>query len=364
VDFYIMPTNDVWVRDNGPIYVYDSEMNWHILDWGFNGWGGDYNFELCEEIPELIGNATNTNVVDLNASMTIEGGGWETDGQGVFLATRTSILSQINSMGALSIRNKGMSQLEAEDVLAYNLNVTKFIWLDGYLSSYDVTDAHVDGFAKFANGHTIVTMNEEDLQYWELSNTDINNLYTATNASNEPYDLVYLPLTQNDVVTAYGSDLGYKGSYVNYYVANSVVLVPNYDDPHDDDANAIIQNLYPNRTVIGIDVRNLYENGGMVHCVTQQQPRMAVTSVSNSALSNPLRVYPTITNTELHIQCIEPSMHQLTITDALGKTYWQSNINPTSTFTLDVNHWSPGVYLLTGHTQQGLIYQQRFQVVH
>jgi agmatine deiminase len=64
----------------------------------------------------------------------------------------------------------------------------------------------------------------------------------------------------------------YKGSYVNYYVANEVVLVPNYNDPNEAVANSIIQGLYPGRTVIGIDVRNLYENGGMVHCVTQQQP--------------------------------------------------------------------------------------------
>lgn len=72
--------------------------------------------------------------------------------------------------------------------------------------------------------------------------------------------------------TVYGKQLDYKGSYVNYYVANGVVLVPNYGDVNDEAANKIIQKQYPDRKVIGIDVRNLYENGGMVHCVTQQQP--------------------------------------------------------------------------------------------
>ncbi len=90
--------------------------------------------------------------------------------------------------------------------------------------------------------------------------------------NNVAYNIVYVPLTQNNVVTAYGNNLGYKGSYCNYYVANNVVLVPNYNDPNDAVANAIIQALYPGRTVVGIDCRNLYENGGMVHCVTQQQP--------------------------------------------------------------------------------------------
>ena len=45
------------------------------------------------------------------------------------------------------------------------------------------------------------------------------------------------------------------------------------NDPNDAIANAKIQTLYPTRTVVGIDVRNLYENGGMIHCVTQQQPQ-------------------------------------------------------------------------------------------
>ncbi len=72
---------------------------------------------------------------------------------------------------------------------------------------------------------------------------------------------------------ANGKKLAYKGSYINYYIGNNAVLVPNYNDPNDAAANAQIQALYPSRKVIGIDVRNLYENGGMVHCVTQQQPK-------------------------------------------------------------------------------------------
>jgi agmatine deiminase len=87
------------------------------------------------------------------------------------------------------------------------------------------------------------------------------------------YNFVKLPLTKNNVVTTYGKNLGYKGSYVNYYTGNTVVLVPNYNDPNDAVANRILQELYPTKTVVGIDCRNLYANGGMVHCVTQQQPR-------------------------------------------------------------------------------------------
>jgi agmatine deiminase len=115
-------------------------------------------------------------------------------------------------------------------------------------------------------------MNATDLNYWSISSKDVNTLYAATNTSGQRYNILKLPLTANNVVTAYGKNLGYKGSYVNYYVGNNVVLVPEYKDANDTVARNLLQSLYPTRSIVGIDVRNLFANGGMVHCVTQQQP--------------------------------------------------------------------------------------------
>jgi agmatine deiminase len=269
VDFQLFQTNDVWVRDNGPIFVRDSDGILLIQDWGFNGWGGKYNYNLCDPIPTNVGSAIAMSVVNLNSVMTIEGGAYELDGNGVWLGCKSSTLSQSPSN---SVRNLGMTQQDAELILTQYLGVSKYIWLDGYTGTDDITDAHIDGFAKFANDSTLVTMNNSDLNYWGLSSADITTLNNATNVNNVPYNFVFLPLTQNNVTTTYGNNLGYKGSYCNYYIGNTVVLVPNYNDVKDEVANAIIQELHPERTVIGIDCRNLYENGGMVHCVTQQQP--------------------------------------------------------------------------------------------
>lgn len=268
VDFFVYPTNDVWVRDNGPIFAKDADGNLVIEDWGFNGWGGKYNFNHCDPIPTSIGNELGTTIINLNSTMVCEGGAYEIDGHGALMACRSSILSQ---SPANTVRNPGMTQSQAEAIMTNYLGVTKFIWLDGVPGS-DITDTHIDGFAKFVNGNTIVTMNNADLEYWGIPANDILTLYNATDVNNVPYTKVYVPLTQNDVSTTNGQNLGYKGSYCNYYIGNTVVLVPNYNDPNDVVANAIIQNLHPGRTVIGIDVRNLYEYGGMVHCVTQQQP--------------------------------------------------------------------------------------------
>lgn len=264
IDFKIMQTNDCWVRDNGPVFVRNSSGQLRIQDWGFNGWGNKTPFRKDDVIPATVGSAIGIPVVNLNTTMTLEGGAVTIDGNGVFMGTKSSILN--------SNRNPGLTQLQAEAILSANLGVTKFIWLDGAVSQGDITDCHIDGFATFANANTIVTMDSIDLWYWYLQPADITKLYTANKSNGTPYNIVKLPLTQNDVSTAYGKNLGYKGSYCNYYIANTRVLVPIYNDPNDVVALNILKAVYPGKTVVGIDCRNLYEQGGMVHCVTQQQP--------------------------------------------------------------------------------------------
>lgn len=264
VSFVIRPTDDVWVRDNGPIFVYDDNDRLKITDWGFNGWGEDAPYRKDDTVPSAAASRLGMARVDLN-DYVVEGGAIEVDGRGVLMATRSSILEPN--------RNPGVSQAEMEAVLGKQLGVSKFIWLDGAPGgSDDITDMHIDGFARFGTPDTIVTMSRNDLRYWGLSAADSDRLYQARDIDGRAYRFVQLPLTAREVVTDYGYEIRFKGSYVNYYVGNTVVLVPEYKDPNDAVAKAIVQRLYPGRSVVGVDVRNLYRNGGMIHCVTQQQP--------------------------------------------------------------------------------------------
>ena len=272
IDFKIYKTDDVWVRDNGPIYVKDKNGNLVIQDWGFNGWGNKTDAQTglliqsanCNLIPSKIALDQDKVIVDINSIMTSEGGSVEMDGNGTLMACKSSILNDN--------RNPNMTQSQAESIYTKYLGVTNFIWLDGQ-AGLDITDQHIDGFAIFGDQNTIVTMNQNDLLDYDVKQSDINKIYQAKKKDGTAYVFLKVPLTLNNVVTTSGTNLGYKGSYVNYYIANNKVLVPNYNDPNDVVANGIIQTLYPTRLVIGIDVRNLYQNGGMVHCVTQQQPQ-------------------------------------------------------------------------------------------
>ncbi|WP_284462058.1 agmatine deiminase family protein [Chryseobacterium sp.] len=263
IDFKLYATDDFWVRDNGPIYVKDKNGKLFIQDWGFNGWGNKAQYSKCNTIPAKIATDTGIPKIDLNSVMINEGGSVEIDGNGVLMACKSSILNEN--------RNPGMTQQQAEAIFTKNLGITKFIWLDGK-ANLDITDMHIDGFARFANSTTIITMNTDDLDYWQVPNSDMGKLYNTTKKNGTPYQFVKVPLTKYDVTTTYGKNVG-KASYINYYIANNRVLVPNYNDPNDVIANRIIQQLYPDKKVIGIDCRNLFANGGMVHCVTQQQPK-------------------------------------------------------------------------------------------
>ena len=211
VDFLLSQTDDVWVRDNGPAFVFDSSGALKLTDWGFNGWGGDTAFAKDNVLPAAMAAALNLPRVNLNTTV-LEGGAIEHDGHGVMIATRSSTLD--------AARNPGLTQAQLESTLRTNLGFTKFIWLTGaFGGTDDITDLHIDGFMRFAPNRTIVTMSNADLSYWKLPAADIVTLNAATDSHGVPYSFVRIPLTANNVSTTGGKNLGFKGSYAPFVIA-------------------------------------------------------------------------------------------------------------------------------------------------
>lgn len=260
VDFYVFPTDDVWIRDNGPIFAYDEQGNLVIENWQFNGWGNKAPYKHDNLIPSKISEATGIPIVSID--MVMEGGALELDGNGTCIST----LSCVNNDN----RTPNFTIKEIEAYLTKYYGVTNFIWLDG-VASEDITDNHIDGMIKFLDDKTIIADSQFDLDSSKLSDDDdAKKLLTAKNINGEPYEFIFLPETKETVVDVEGEWI--KGAYMNFYVGNKVVLVPNYNDENDAIANEILQDLYPDKEIVGIDVRDLYADGGMIHCVTQQQP--------------------------------------------------------------------------------------------
>lgn len=264
IDFFICETDDVWIRDTGPIFVFDEDENLTIADFKFNGWGGKQEAAKDDALPEAIADAYDINIVPI-PEMVLEGGAYEIDGAGTLLAAKSSIVSKN--------RNSEKSLEEVESYLSKYLGVKNFIWIEGSTDE-DETDAHIDGTARFINDHQIFICDKEEYKELYLHDPDEADwevFKNAKNAEGEKYELVHLPLTKATLKT-YGKDMYYYGSYTNYYVANEVVLVPQYNDANDKKVLEIIGKHYPDKEVVGIDCINLIYYEGAIHCITQQQP--------------------------------------------------------------------------------------------
>jgi agmatine deiminase len=264
ISFKVFQTDDCWIRDNGPIYTRDKNGVLNAGDWGFNGWGKKSKYSLDDQIPTKIGNDTGILISDYNSTLTLEAGAIQMDPNGTVLATKSSILN--------NNRNLNKTQQEVEKILKKHIGANKFIWLKG-TTSVDNTDFHIDNFARFINDTTIVSMSNEDLTEWQVPEADIETLNNATNEIGIAYNFIKLPLTKKNVTTAFGKNIGYRASYLGYYIANNVVLVPNYSDENDAIANQIIQKIYPDKKIIGIDIRNLYALGASLRNVIIEQPK-------------------------------------------------------------------------------------------
>ena len=134
----------------------------------------------------------------------------------------------------------------------------------------DISDGHIGACVRFRDKDTLVTLPKEGFLYYCTSNDkDYDIVVNAQNVDGEEYNIVEIPLTEN-----YMEEIEDYGCYLNYCVGNGVVLVPTYEDQNDEAAISIIKDLYPSREVVGINCRNLIQFGGMIHCVTQQQPQI------------------------------------------------------------------------------------------
>lgn len=266
ITFHLHPTNDVWARDCGPIFIrreQNGQEEFAITDWEYNAWGGKYPpYEDDNRIPKYF--AGKYNIPRFEPEMVLEGGSVEINGEGVLLTTESVLLNEN--------RNPGMSRKQIEQRLKDYLGISKIIWLKRGLAGDD-TDGHIDDLARFLNAGTILAMttdDPEDVNYRALrENLDI--LEQARDKRGHRFSIETLPLPQTKIegTTVDGSEY-VPASYANFYIANGVVLVPIYDVRYDDEALALFREYFLGRDVVGIPCADLVWGQGSIHCITQQ----------------------------------------------------------------------------------------------
>lgn len=254
-------TQDVWFRDYGPIFLKKQSKNEAIIaftHWGFNAWGDKYK-ELKQDshIPEELA----LNIPCFRPDMVLEGGSIEMNGLGTCLTTEQCLLNPN--------RNPNLTKTQIEKNLSDYLGANNIIWLKDGITGDD-TDGHVDDIARFVNKDTVVSVVEENKsdENHESTKTNLDILKNAEDQDGNKLNIIALPMP-NAVI--------YKGqrlpaSYANFFIANKTVLVPTFNDDNDKKALRILQKLFPDRKVIGINCRALVYGFGSIHCIAQQQP--------------------------------------------------------------------------------------------
>jgi agmatine deiminase len=265
---YICPTDRSWLRDNGAIGVRDSrtsQLSW--LRYDFNAWARYPNFAYDSQVPAFMSSTTSRSLRTGwygETQVVLEGGALDVDGEGTILVTEQCLLSSEQE------RNPGFSKREYEEVFASHLGATKAIWLAGSCSGDD-TNGHVDDVARFVGPSTVLLAFEEDptLENHAFSLENERILQATTDAKGRKVTIVKVPYPEP--ITFNGNLL--PASYANFYIANSVVIVPTFNDSADIIALTTLKQLFPSRKVIGIHAVDLVLGLGTLHCLTQQEPK-------------------------------------------------------------------------------------------
>ena len=279
-----IPVNDAWARDTGPTFlIKDGEVRG--VNWQFNAWGGQADglytdYMEDDALAEAFCGQLGIDVYDAHP-FVLEGGAVHSDGEGTVLVTEECLMS--------AGRNPYLTKSQIEEKLKAYLSAEKVIWLP-YGIYGDETNGHVDNICAFVAPAEVVlswTDDEKDPQY-ARSLADFLVLSEARDAKGRPFRITKLPLPSNPVIVtkeeaekiecAPGEVPRTEGerlaaSYVNFYIANGAVVVPQFGDRNDEKAVAVLKKLFPDRKIVAVMTRSILLGGGNIHCITQQIPR-------------------------------------------------------------------------------------------
>ena len=264
--FLEMRLDDIWMRDIGPNYLIDGAGGLAAMDFNFNGWGNKQN---PHDSDARVANAVayNSYATYMRSQLTGEGGGIEVDGHGTAIMTESCWINDN--------RNPGMSKEQVEAELMANLGLRKIIWLPG-IKGKDITDAHVDFYARFASrGVVVANMDNNPASYdYAVTRQHLEILQNATDADGNSLTIHLLPppMTKRDnKFTQNNKD--FAPGYINYFPVNGGIIAPQFGDAAaDQHCYDLLTQLYPGRTVVQLDIDAVAAGGGGIHCVTGHQP--------------------------------------------------------------------------------------------
>lgn len=276
VELLQVKTDDCWARDMAPTFV---KENGKLVgtDWEFNAWGGDFNglykdYANDDAFAEYACKKLNTGYKNAHP-FVLEGGSIHSNGNGIIMTTEECLLSKG--------RNPDLTKEQIEHKLKEYLGAEKVIWLKRGIVG-DETDGHVDNICAFVNTDTVVLAWSDEGEQGQICRENYGIL------SANGIKVIKLPMPEKPVtITQFdldgfvfeeGEDTREVGeqlaaSYVNFYICNAGVLVPQFGDKNDKKAVEILKEAFPDKKIIPIHATQLIVGGGNIHCLTQQIPK-------------------------------------------------------------------------------------------
>ena len=261
VKLIVAPVDDLWMRDTGPVFVVNANGEKAGVNFNFNGWGLKQTFANDKKVAGFV--TQQAGVRMLSTKLVLEGGGIEVDGKGTAIITESCVLNPN--------RNPGLSKADCETELKKLLGIRKIIWLPGIVGK-DITDAHTDFYARFARPGVVIAAYDPNPASYDhaVTKRHLEILQAATDADNKPLQIVVLDAPTK--VRPQYADKDFAAGYVNFYVGNGAVFVPEFGDAiADAKAKSILSELFPGRNVVQINIDPIALGGGGIHCTTQQE---------------------------------------------------------------------------------------------
>jgi len=265
ITFFEQDYTDVWTRDYTPITIINKiENKIAFVKWNYDAYGkghDPYFSDLLKDDKVFDNILSNPNNEIYRPGIILEGGAIESNGNGTILTTEQCLLK--------SNRNLGLSKEDNEQYLKDYLGAENIIWLKNGLIN-DHTDGHIDEIARFVATNTIICAYEDDVNdlNYSILNENFKILEGAVDKNGNKFKIIKLPMPHMNY------DNGEKApvSYANFYIGNSVILMPKFNDVNDQLAKDTIQSLFINHTIVEIDCSKIIYGGGGLHCITMQQP--------------------------------------------------------------------------------------------
>ena len=265
IKFILCKTDRVWLRDSFPIFVKNNNNKKYLINWDFNSWAKYKNFKNDNSIIFKIKSILKLNVISPEfgkKKVVLEGGAVDVNGKGILITTEECLLSRFQQ------RNPGLKKNDYERLFHDYLGIKKVFWLKKGIIGDD-THGHIDDIARFVSKNKIFIAYERDKK--DINYKILTNNFRIIKKLNkyEKFKIVKIPMPK----PKYIEGTRVPATYLNFYIANKIVLVPIFKDKNDKLVLSIFKKHFKNRKIIPIDCSNLIWGFGAIHCMTQQEPK-------------------------------------------------------------------------------------------